>query len=77
VRIGQGRDAADTSFATIFAGAVMKKMELSMQPGTGQRNYPEYTTAPISNSCLFRYFAGFLFNLFANSSSNEKIKEDP
>jgi len=49
VRIGQGRDAADTSFATIFGGAVMNKMELSMQPSTGQRNYPEYTTAPISN----------------------------
>jgi hypothetical protein len=49
VRIGQGRDAADTSFATIFGGAVMNKMELSMQPSAGQRNYPEYTTAPISN----------------------------
>src|SRR6201984_1307610 len=49
VRIGQGRDAADTSFATIFGGAVMNKMELSMQPSTGQRNSPEYTTAPISN----------------------------
>jgi hypothetical protein len=24
-------------------------MELSMQPSTGQRNSPEYTTAPISN----------------------------
>jgi transglutaminase-like putative cysteine protease len=49
VRIGQGRDAADTSFATIFGGAKMNKMELAMQPGTGQRNSPEYTTAPISN----------------------------
>ena len=49
MRIGQGRDAADTSFATIFGGAVMNKMELSMQPSNGQRNYPEYTTAPISN----------------------------
>jgi Transglutaminase-like superfamily len=49
VRIGQGRDAADTSFATIFGGAVMNKMELSMQPSNGKRNYPEYTTAPISN----------------------------
>jgi transglutaminase-like putative cysteine protease len=49
VRIGQGRDAADTSFATIFGGAVMNKMQLSMEPSTGQRNYPEYTTAPISN----------------------------
>ncbi len=41
--------AADTSFATIFGGAVMKTMKLSTQPGTGQRNYPESTTAPISN----------------------------
>jgi transglutaminase-like putative cysteine protease len=36
VRIGQGRDAADTSFATIFGGAVMDKMELSMKPRAGQ-----------------------------------------
>jgi transglutaminase-like putative cysteine protease len=49
VRIGQGRDAADTSFATIFGGAVMKKMELEMQPRAGRCNPPEYTTAPISN----------------------------
>jgi transglutaminase-like putative cysteine protease len=49
VRIGHGRDAADTSFATIFGGAVMNKMDLEMQPGTGQCNSPEYTTAPISN----------------------------
>jgi transglutaminase-like putative cysteine protease len=49
VRIGQGRDAADTSFATIFGGAVMNKMELSMQPSPGQRNSPQYTIAPISN----------------------------
>jgi hypothetical protein len=49
VRIGQGRDAADTSFATIFGGAVTNQMELEMQPRTGQCNFPEYTTAPISN----------------------------
>jgi len=49
VRIGQGRDAADTSFATIFGGAVMNKMELSMNPRTGQPSSPHYTTAPISN----------------------------
>jgi transglutaminase-like putative cysteine protease len=49
VRIGQGRDAADTSFATIFGDAVMNKMELAMQPRTGQSNSPEYTTAPMSN----------------------------
>ncbi len=49
VRIGQGRDAADTSFATIFGGAVMNKIELSMKPSAGQTNSPEYTTAPISN----------------------------
>ena len=49
VRIGHGRDAADTSFATIFGGAVMNKMELSMQPTNGHLGPPEYTTAPISN----------------------------
>jgi transglutaminase-like putative cysteine protease len=49
VRIGHGRDAADTSFATIFGGAVMNQMELEMQPRAGQRNPPEYATAPISN----------------------------
>jgi transglutaminase-like putative cysteine protease len=49
VRIGQGRDAADTSFATIFGAAMMNKMELSMQPKAGQRSSPAYTTAPISN----------------------------
>ena len=49
VRIGHGRDAADTSFATIFGGAVMNTMELSMKPTTGQPNSPQYTTSPISN----------------------------
>jgi hypothetical protein len=49
VRIGQGRDAADTVFATIFGGAVMNKMELAMRPGIGRRDSPEYTIAPISN----------------------------
>jgi transglutaminase-like putative cysteine protease len=49
VRIGQGRDAADTSFATIYGGAVMNKMELSMKPSTSQPGPPQYTTAPISN----------------------------
>jgi Transglutaminase-like superfamily len=49
MRIGHGRDAADTSFATIFGGAVMNKMELSMKPTTGQLSSPQYTTAPISN----------------------------
>ena len=42
-------DAADTSFATIFGGASMYKMELSMNPGTGQSSSPQYTTDPISN----------------------------
>jgi transglutaminase-like putative cysteine protease len=49
VRIGHGRDAADTSFATIFGGAVMNKMELSMNPANGEFTPPQYTTAPISN----------------------------
>jgi transglutaminase-like putative cysteine protease len=49
VRIGHGRDAADTSFATIFGGAMMNKMELSMTPAHGQSGPPQYTTDPISN----------------------------
>jgi Transglutaminase-like superfamily len=49
VRIGHGRDAADTSFATIFGGAVMNKMELSMQPANGEPGTPQYTIDPISN----------------------------
>ena len=49
VRIGHGRDAADTSFATIFGGAVMNKMELSMTPAHGQSGPPQYTIDPISN----------------------------
>jgi transglutaminase-like putative cysteine protease len=49
VRIGHGRDAADTSFATIYGGAVMNKMELSMKPLSAQLGFPQYTTAPISN----------------------------
>ena len=49
VRIGHGRDAADTSFATIFGGAVMNKMELSMIPADGRLTPPPYTIAPISN----------------------------
>src|SRR5258708_8039862 len=49
VRIGQGRDAADTSFATIFGGAAMNQMELAMQPVAVQCNPPPYTTSPISN----------------------------
>jgi hypothetical protein len=49
VRIGHGRDAADTSFATIFGGAEMNKMQLSMEPAGGQFDYPQYTIDPISN----------------------------
>jgi transglutaminase-like putative cysteine protease len=49
VRIGHGRDAADTSFATIFGGAVMNRMELSMQPADGESGIPQYTIDPISN----------------------------
>jgi transglutaminase-like putative cysteine protease len=49
VRIGHGRDAADTSFATIFGGAVMNKMELTMIPADGRLTPPPYTIAPISN----------------------------
>jgi Transglutaminase-like superfamily len=49
IRIGHGRDAADTSFATIFGGAMMNKMELSMQPAEGEPGTPQYTIDPISN----------------------------
>ena len=49
VRIAHGRDAADTSFATIFGGATMKKMEISMRPRSDQLDALSYTTSPISN----------------------------
>ena len=49
VRIGHGRDAADTSFATIFGGAAMTRMEISMKPANDLFGSPQYTTAPISN----------------------------
>src|ERR1700730_6347569 len=49
VRIGHGRDAADTSFATIFGGAVMNKMELGMTSAHGQSGPPQNTTDPITN----------------------------
>ena len=39
-RIGQGRDAADTSFATIFGGVVMNQMDLAMQLRTGRAILP-------------------------------------
>jgi hypothetical protein len=29
IRIGQGRDAVDTSFATIFGNAILKELQLS------------------------------------------------
>jgi transglutaminase-like putative cysteine protease len=49
IRIGHGRDAADTSFATIFGAAVMNRMELSMEPADGEDGPPQYTIDPISN----------------------------
>jgi transglutaminase-like putative cysteine protease len=49
IRIGHGRDAADTSFATIFGAATMEKMELSVEPTSSAANLPKYTTDPISN----------------------------
>jgi transglutaminase-like putative cysteine protease len=52
VRIGQGRDAADTSFATIFGSAVMNKMELSMQP-IGRRRQRRLFSAAGLNTGLF------------------------
>jgi transglutaminase-like putative cysteine protease len=50
VRIGQGRDAADTSFATIYGNAQMTGMEVSMKPTNAAAGaLPQYVITPISN----------------------------
>jgi transglutaminase-like putative cysteine protease len=49
VRIGQGRDAADTSFATIFGNAALTEMQLSNQLVTTGSQPPQYAEGPISN----------------------------
>ena len=49
IRIGQGRDAADTSFATIFGNAALTEMQVSNQLATAGARPPQYVEGPISN----------------------------
>jgi transglutaminase-like putative cysteine protease len=49
VRIGQGRDAADTSFATIFGNVTLMEMQLSNEMATAGSSPPLYADGPISN----------------------------
>jgi transglutaminase-like putative cysteine protease len=49
IRIGQGRDAADTSFATIFGNAALTEMQLSNQLVTTGSQPPQYAEGPISS----------------------------
>jgi transglutaminase-like putative cysteine protease len=48
IRIGTGRDAADTSFATFFGPVKFLSMKVTMEPIDGQ--LPNYTTDAISTS---------------------------
>ncbi len=48
VRIGIGRDAADTSFATIFGPVMPQSMQLMAEPERGV--VPEYVLDPISSA---------------------------
>jgi transglutaminase-like putative cysteine protease len=48
IRIGAGRDAADTSFATIFGPVVLESMKVTMQRIHG--SIPDHTTDAISTS---------------------------
>ena len=48
IRIGTGRDAADTSFATFFGPVKFLSMKVTMEPVDGQ--VPQYTTDAISTS---------------------------
>jgi transglutaminase-like putative cysteine protease len=48
IRIGTGRDAADTSFATFFGPVKFLSMKITMEPVDGQ--VPQYTTDAISTS---------------------------
>lgn len=52
IRIGEGRDAADTSFATIFGNATLTDMQLSMQLAAAESQVPQYVDGPISNCPL-------------------------
>jgi transglutaminase-like putative cysteine protease len=49
IRIGQGRDAADTSFATIFGNAILTEMQLSNDLVMTGSQPPQYVDGPISN----------------------------
>src|ERR1700742_2506015 len=49
VRIGQGRDAADTSFATIFGNVTLLEMQLCNEMATAGSSPPLYVKGPISN----------------------------
>lgn len=49
IRIGHGRDAADTSFATIFGNAVMRDMNISTQLADEHAPAPQYSEQAISN----------------------------
>jgi transglutaminase-like putative cysteine protease len=48
IRIGTGRDAADTSFATLFGAAAFSSMKVTMEPMDG--NIPHYRTDAISTA---------------------------
>ncbi len=48
IRIGTGRDAADTSFATFFGPVNFLSMKVTMEPVDG--HIPQYTTDAISTS---------------------------
>ncbi|HZC59828.1 MAG TPA: transglutaminase family protein [Chthoniobacterales bacterium] len=50
IRVGTGRDAADTSFATIFGPATFSSMKITMELVDGSP--PDYTTEAISTSVL-------------------------
>jgi transglutaminase-like putative cysteine protease len=50
IRIGQGRDAADTSFATIFGNAILTEMQLSNELVTTESQPPQYVDGAISTS---------------------------
>lgn len=49
IKIGNGRDAADSSFATIFGNALMNEMEINVDlvESNNEKN-PDYTTMPIT-----------------------------
>jgi transglutaminase-like putative cysteine protease len=48
VRVGMGRDAADTSFATFFGPGAFQSMSIAMEVDGDEK--PEFVTQPISSS---------------------------